>query len=101
MNKRKQQILDHASGQNKTSDTHRAALSGKRKFLRIAWIVMLVLSMVGWTIVVLFLNKTSWIDDNGFVHEPLFGLMPLSVFCFIIGAVLALLDGILMLIKSR
>ncbi len=101
MNKMKKQASGHASDQNKVSDTHCAVLSGKRKFLRLAWVVMLSLSVICGAIVLVFSNKTTWVGDDGVLHEPLFGLMPISALCFFVGAVLALLDGIITCIKRR
>jgi hypothetical protein len=49
--------------------------------------------------VTLFLNKTSWIDSDGFLHEPLFGLIPISYFFLLMAIVLALLDMAHMLKK--
>lgn len=101
MNKMKTQVSGNANDQNKVSDAHRAVLSGKRKFLRLAWIVMLSLSVICGAIVIVFLDKTTWVDADGVLHEPLFGLIPISFFCFFVGAVLALLDGIITRIKHR
>lgn len=101
MHKMKKQVSGHVSDQHKVSDTHRPALSGKRKFLRRAWIVILGLSMVGWVTLTFFSEKTTWIDADGVLHEPLFGLIPMSYLCLFVGAVLALLDGIITCIQHR
>jgi hypothetical protein len=92
MNKGNQQISGRTDAQNGASDTGSTASSGKRKFLRLAWALALCMSIAGWATVVLFLDKTTWIDTDGFLHEPLFGLIPINYFFLFVAIVLALLD---------
>lgn len=92
MNKSNQQIPVCVDTTNGVSDTRNSALSGKRKFLRLTWVVALCLSIAGLITLSLFSDKTTWIDSNGFLHEPLFGLIPISFFLFFVAIVLAVLD---------
>lgn len=70
----------------------RVTVSSHRKCLRLSWRLSLCLFITGGAIVYLFLDKTSRVDDNGILHEPLWGLVPLSVFFMSVAAVLALFD---------
>ena len=92
MNKSSQQIPICADTINDVSAARNTALSGKRKFLRLTWILALCLSIAGLITLGLFSDKTTWIDSNGFLHEPLFGLIPISFFLFFLAIVLAVLD---------
>ena len=78
--------------------------SGKhsqRNFLRLAWVLALCMSIAGWVTVVLFLEKTSWIDIDGFLHEPLFWLIPTSYLFLFVAIVLAISDMALKLKKHH
>ena len=92
MNKRKQQIAQPDDAKKIQSDQPTTALSGKRFFLRLVWVLALCLFAVIWTVLGLFPDKTSWIDSDGLVHEPLIGLIPLSFFFLVLGLVLAVFD---------
>lgn len=98
MNKNNQQISGRTNDPNGAFDTRTL---GKRNFLRPAWILSLGLSVAGWAVLALFFNKTSSIDRDGFLHEPLFGLIPISYFFLFLGVVLALLDVARKLRKRR
>lgn len=99
MNKENQQINGRDDEPNAASNVRTSASSGKRKFLRLAWFIALCLFSAAGVSVTLFLDKTSWVDSDGFLYEPLFALIPISYF-FLLGAiVLALLDVVLMLKK--
>ncbi|ASX26725.1 DUF3955 domain-containing protein [Candidatus Williamhamiltonella defendens] len=63
-----------------------------RKFLRLMWFLMLSFSILGWFVYALFSDKTSWVDTDGFLHEPLFGLIPISYFFALVAIMLALFD---------
>lgn len=56
----------------------RVTISGHRKCLRLFWRLSLCLSIAGGAIVGLFLDKTSWVDGSGILHESLWGLVPLA-----------------------
>ena len=101
MNKGNQQNSGCTDAKNGASDACSTASSGKRKFLRLAWVLALCMSIAGWATLVLFLDKTSWIDADGFLHEPLFGLIPISYFFLFVAIVLAVLDIALKLRKHH
>ncbi|ASV34042.1 DUF3955 domain-containing protein [Candidatus Hamiltonella defensa] len=63
-----------------------------RKFLRLMWFLMLSFSILVWFVHALFSDKTSWVDTDGFLHESLFGLIPISYFFALVAIVLALFD---------
>jgi len=67
----------------------------------LAWVGALCLSVVGAIVLGLFLKQTTWLDANGFVHEPLFGLIPLSYLFLLLAIVLGLTDGVLTLKRHR
>lgn len=77
---------------NEASGTRSAASPGEKAFLRPAWILALCLSIASWTTLALFSDKASWIDTDGTLYEPLFGLIPISFFFLFVAIVLALLD---------
>jgi len=62
------------------------------KALRKIWIFTLCLSLSGWIAFALFHAATTAMDANGFIHEPLFGLIPVSFVFLLITAVLASFD---------
>ena len=101
MNKSKQQISVRTDAKNAESDTRHTASLGKRKVLRLAWVLALGLSIAGWITLALFSEKTMWVDSNGFLHEPLFAIIPLSFFFLLLGLVLAVLDLALRLRKRH
>lgn len=101
MNKSKHQLSARIDATNGGSDIRNTALFGKRKLLRLAWVLALCLSIAGWITLVLFSDKTTWIDSTGFLHEPLFGLIPLSYFFLLVGLVLAVCDMALKFRKRR
>ncbi|MEB0215675.1 MULTISPECIES: DUF3955 domain-containing protein [unclassified Undibacterium] len=86
---------------NETYQLPSATRSGKRKILRWAWVSCLCLFIIGMTILGLFAEKTTWIDANGRLHEPLFGLVPTSFFFLSVALLLAILDFALRFIKPR
>ena len=81
--------------------TRSATSPRKRNFLRPAWILASCLSIVGWLTLALFSDKTSWIDADGVLHEPLFGLIPISFFFLLVAVVLAVLDTVSRLRKRH
>lgn len=101
MNKNDRPISARTDTINGTSDTSHAALSGKRKILRLTWVLALCLSIAGGVTVSLFLDKTTWIDADGVLHEPLLGLIPISFFFLFVAIVLAVFDMALKLRKHR
>ena len=54
------------------------------------WLLTLGLSIACFAVQLVF--GTSDIDDHGFVHEPLFGLIPVSPALWLITFVLLVLD---------
>jgi hypothetical protein len=64
-----------------------------RRALRISWIICLGFSLAGWVVLAIF--GTSEVGADGVLHEPLFGLIPISSFLMLIAIVLALGDLIL------
>ena len=56
----------------------RALISSRsgKKALRAVWISALCLAVACWAILGMF--GVSWIDEPGILHEPLFGLIPIS-----------------------
>ena len=68
--------------------------------LRFAWLATFCLATLGLLTLVLFHEETTWIDNNGFLHEPLFGLVPLSLFFGFAAIVLAIIDAVIA-IKTR
>ena len=82
-------------------DVRRTAMSGKRKMLRLAWVLALCVSVAGFATLALFSDSTTWIDATGFLHEPLFGLIPISFFFLLVGLALAAIDAVLTLRKHR
>lgn len=101
MNKSKHQQSVRTDATNGESDKRNTSSFGKRKLLRLAWVLALFLSIAGWITLALFSDKTTWIDSDGFLHEPLFGLIPLSYFFLLVGLVLAVFDMALKLRKRR
>ncbi len=101
MNRGIQQIAVGSDATTRASDQRGTARLGKRNFLRLAWILALCLSMAGWMTSALFLDKTTWIDPEGFLHEPLFGLIPMSYFFLFVAIVLAAFDVARKLRKRR
>ena len=101
MNKRKQQIAQSGDVPKTQGFQPRTALPSKRLFLRLAWIFSLCLVAVGWTVLSLFSDRTTWIGSDGFLHEPLFGLIPISYFFLLVAIVLAVFDLVLKLRKRR
>lgn len=69
--------------------------------MRLAWILALSLSIAGGTTIFLFLEKTTWMDADGFLHEPLFWLIPTSYFFLLLAIVLAVFDVALTRRKNR
>jgi hypothetical protein len=59
MNKSNQQISVRTDATNGESDICNTASSGKRKILRLAWVLALCLSIVGWITLALFSDKTT------------------------------------------
>lgn len=100
MSKSNQQKPLRADVTHSESGAHSIVLSGKRKVLRLTWILALCLSIAGWVALGLFSDKTTWIDSNGFLHEPLFALIPISYFCLFIGVILFVFDAILKFRKN-
>lgn len=101
MTKSKHQIFARTDAANGESDRRSTGSFGKRKLLRLAWILAFCLSIAGWITLALFSDKTTWIDSHGFLHEPLFGLIPISYFFLLVGIVLAVVDMAFKLRKNR
>ncbi len=101
MNKGNQPVSGRSGAPDGAGDTRRTALPRIRKILRRAWILALCLVVAGVVTIVLFSNKTTWVDSDGVLHEPLFGLVSISCFFLFLAVVLALLDGALTLWNRR
>ena len=97
MDKSIKQVSDDVP--NGASDTPAAALPKKRNFLRKMWVLALCLSVAGWLTTALLMDRTSWIGADGVLHEPLFGLIPISFFFLFVAIVLGILDATLRLRK--
>ena len=61
----------------------------------------LSLSAAGWVATALFSEATSSLDAKGFLHEPLFWLIPVSYIFLFVAVVLAVLDVVRTLGKPR
>ena len=90
-------ISSHATALNNKNQIDGTLLSKNRKILRWVWIVASCLSVVGATVVGLLFNETSWLDADGSLHEPLFGLIPVSYLFFFLAILLGLADAALTL----
>lgn len=62
----------------------------RARLLRWLWVSTLCLSLGCGAVVLVF--GTSEIDSHGFLHEPLFGLIPVGLSLLLIAVVLAVLD---------
>jgi len=99
MNKENQQIYCRDDEPNAINNVRTTASSTKRKCLRLAWVMALCLFLASGVSVTLFSNKTSSVDSDGFLHEPLFLLVPISYCFLLVSIVLGLLDMVLVLKK--
>lgn len=88
-------IFNNSGGPDGANSTGDKISTSKTKIgrLRLVWMLTLCLSITGWVILVLF--GTSEVDDNGVLHEPLFGLIPISYFLLFVAILLAVVDTIL------
>lgn len=71
---------------------NRSRVSGLRRILRRTRLAALVIALLMWGGVAVLLDKNTWIDEHGLVHEPLFGLIPLGWFFGFLAVVLAVVD---------
>ena len=62
------------------------------RVLRFMWIVALFLSLAGWALLALFHASSTYVDAQGVVHEPLFGLIPISWFLLLAAIGFAVCD---------
>ncbi|WP_455845866.1 DUF3955 domain-containing protein [Pantoea agglomerans] len=74
--------------------------TGKTSILRCVWIITLALSIaIG--IAAYFLHEsTTWIDNEGVVHEPLFFLVLITLVVMFLGVALCLFDMFITFLKS-
>lgn len=62
------------------------------RVLRLIWMVALFFSLAGWTLLALFHASSTYVDAQGVLHEPLFGLIPISWFLLLAAMVFGLCD---------
>ena len=89
MKKERQQISPRTSAPNGASNTR---WFGRKKQLRSAWALALCLSVAGWVILFLLPYEPTWMDTDGFLHEPLFWLIPISYFFLFVSILLACVE---------
>lgn len=62
------------------------------RVLRFMWMVALFFSLAAWTLLALFHASSTYVDEQGMLHEPLFGLIPISWFLLLTAIVFGLCD---------
>ncbi|MEL4073173.1 DUF3955 domain-containing protein [Ochrobactrum sp. GPK 3] len=67
--------------------------------LPIVWIIALSMSIAGWLALAMFHDLTTFIDDDGVLHEPLFALIPISYFVLFIAIILGVTDIAMRLLR--